>query len=116
MGAGDQPALLRQVQRNTYRVLGLPADASKRDILVRAAALDRTAKVGIIHRPSAWNFGWYGPSRQDRSTISDAAGRLSNSRQRLTERLFWIAQTERLVASISPETLDQTIITLQASL
>jgi len=46
MGAGEQSALLQQFARNAFRVLGLPANASQKAILERAAALDRVAEWG----------------------------------------------------------------------
>ena len=107
---------LPQVAQNAFRVLGLPADTPQKSISERAAALDRAAKVGMIRPPSPWDLKWFGPLQQDRSSISDALGRLSNPQQRLKERLFWFAQSDLFVADISSETLDSTIATLQASL
>jgi len=111
-----EKTFLRPVAKNAFRVLGLPADASQRSVLERAAAMDRAAKVGMIRPPSPWDLKWFGPLEQERSSISDALGRLGNPQQRLTERLFWFAQSDRFVEDISSETLDSTIATLQASL
>jgi hypothetical protein len=88
MEFNDRPALLQHVGRNAYRVLGLPADASRRAISERAAALDRAARVGIKRPPSPWDLEWYGQSKQDRSAISDALERLNNPRQRLGKGSF----------------------------
>ena len=111
-----EKTFLPQVAKNAFRVLGLPADTPQKSISERAAALDRAAKVGMIRPPSPWDLKWLGPLQQDRSSISDALGRLSNPQQRLKERLFWFAQSDLFVADISPETLESTIATLQASL
>jgi hypothetical protein len=105
MGVGEQSGLFQQFGQNAYRILGLPADASRRTISERAAALDRAAKVGMKRQPTPWDLEWYGPLRRDRSSLADALGRLNNPRQRLTERFFWIAQSERFVADLSPATL-----------
>lgn len=72
--------------------------------------------MGVRRSPSPWDFEWYGQSQQDRNSIADALGRLNNSRQRLTARLFWISQSESFVADISPKTLDATIAALRSSL
>lgn len=116
MGADDQSALWQQFARNPFRVLGLPGNASQKAILERAAALDRAVRVGVRRPPSPWNLEWCSQSQHDRSSIADALGRLNNSRQRLSSRLFWISQSEIFVADISPTTIDNSVAALRSSL
>jgi hypothetical protein len=107
--------LLQQITRNSYRVLGLPSDASWQAVAKRAADLERAAKVGIS-RPSPWNLAWYGPLRQDHGSIKDALARLTNPEQRLRERFFWITQSEQFLAGLSPANFDDSISSLRSSL
>ena len=107
--------LLQQITRNSYRVLGLPSDASWQAVAKRAANLERAAKVGIS-RPSPWNLAWYGPLRQDHGSIKDALARLTNPEQRLRERFFWITQSEQFLAGLSPANFDDSISSLRSSL
>jgi hypothetical protein len=116
MEPNERSSLLQQVERNAFRVLGLPADASQKAILERAAALDRAAKVGVIQQPASSDLEFFGQLRPDRTSISEALGRLSNPQQRLTERLFWITQLGRLLSDTSQGTLDSAILALQGSL
>jgi hypothetical protein len=107
--------LLQQITRNSYRVLGLPSDASWQTVSKRAADLERAAKVGIL-RPSLWNLEWYGPLQQDQGSIRDALARLTNPEQRLRERFFWITQSEQFLAGLSPANFDDSISALKSSL
>ena len=110
--SGKDQSLLRQIGRNAYRVLGLPANASWRDISQRGSTLQRAAKAGIP-QSSPWNLEWYCPLRQDASAVSDALAKLSNPHQRPRERLFWVAQSETFVKYIPIQGLDASIESLR---
>ena len=74
--------------RSAFRVLGLPAAASQREVFDAAASVRLALKLGVRKRFDG-DLEWLGEVARGESEIRDAVGRLSEPAQRARERLFW---------------------------
>ena len=74
--------------RSAFRVLGLAASASRREVNAAADSLRLSLKVGATRSFPA-DLPALGPLSRDESAVRDAVGRLADPPQRLFERLFW---------------------------
>lgn len=110
----EKGALLENITRNGYRVLGLPADSPQPVAYRTAASLQRSAKLQIA-RTSSWDLPWFAPVERNAASISDALARLNHPAQRLRDRLLWLHQHESAVEQISPGTIDLAIDRLAAA-
>ena len=80
--------LFEPAARDAFRVLGLGARASQREVFDAESSLRLALKVGVRKTFEA-DAAWLGEVRRDASDVRDAVGRLSEPRQRARERLFW---------------------------
>jgi hypothetical protein len=80
--------LFEPAARDAFRVLGLGAQASQREVFDAAAGLRLALKVGV-RKTLVVDAAWLGEVRRDASDVRDAVGRLSEPVQRARERLFW---------------------------
>ena len=99
--------------RSAFRVLGLAAGASQREVSDAASSVRLALKVGV-RKSFDSDLAWLGRVAREESDVRDAAGRLSEPARRAFERLFWfdappavahvsnVAELERAVSSLSP--------------
>ena len=78
------------ISNNAYRILGLYAGATRREVLAAANAARTRAKLGR-GGPSLDPLSALAPVVRTESSIRDAVSRLENARTRQLERLFWFA-------------------------
>jgi hypothetical protein len=112
-----EPAPFEPAARSAFRVLGLAACASQREVFEAASSVRLALKVGV-RKSFDSDLAWLGPVARGESEVRDAAGRLSEPTQRAFERLFWfdrrptlarvsnVEELERAVSSLSPDETD----------
>jgi hypothetical protein len=88
--------------RSAFRVLGLAATASQREVFDAAAAVRLALKLGV-RKTFDGDLGWLGQVERGESEVRDAVGRLSAPAERARERLFWFHRrvTERPVSTVA---------------
>ena len=74
--------------RSAFRVLGLSATASQREVFDAAAAVRLALKLGV-RKTFEGDLAWLGEVARGETEVRDAVGRLSEPAQRARERLFW---------------------------
>lgn len=103
----------RPLSGNAYRVLGLPASASQREIHEAAARLRRAHKLGVSPAQPG-DLPWLGEVRRNEGDLRDAVGRLASPAQRIQERLFWFGSRVDLAPVNSFKALDAALENLLA--
>ena len=110
-------ATFEPVARSAFRVLGLAACASQREVFDAAASVRLALKVGV-RKTFDSDLAWLGRVAREESDVRDAVGRLSEPAQRAFERLFWfdeppaashvsdVEELERAVSSPSSREAD----------
>lgn len=76
------------VARSAFRVLGIAAGASQREVFDAASRVRLALKVGV-RKTFDSDLAWLGLVAREESDVRDAVGRLSEPAQRAFERLFW---------------------------
>ena len=82
------PGEFPPVGRSAFRLLGLAASASEREVFDAAASLRLALKLGVEKRFEA-DARWLGPLARGESEVRDALGRLSDPTSRAAERVLW---------------------------
>ncbi|HEV2863982.1 MAG TPA: hypothetical protein VGX48_23500 [Pyrinomonadaceae bacterium] len=82
------PGEFEPVRRGAFRVLGLAASASQREVFDAAASLRLALKLGV-EKSFESDARWLGPVARGESEVRDALGRLSDPKSRAAERVFW---------------------------
>jgi len=98
---------------NAFRVLGLSAHASQREIYASASALRRASKLGVV-KPPAHHMSWLGLPDRTGNGVRDALSRLTVPAQRIYERLFWFFDPQAASASLSLASLQDSTARLQS--
>ncbi len=82
--------ILENINKNSYRILGLPVNASEDIILKKAESLKRKTRLGY---PERMQFGidLLEELEVRENDIQAATGRLMNPKLRAKERLFWFS-------------------------
>ena len=91
------------VKTNSYRVLGLSANATASEVHKAAESLRRAAKLGQARTTEA-DIPSLGNVARTEADIRTAVGRLSNPALRLRDRLFWFHQPT-LAEKLAPPAL-----------
>jgi len=89
------------LQKNSYRILRLSANATLSEIHKAAADMRRSATLGLARTIDA-DVPALGTVPRSLADISSALGRLTNVQQRLVDRLFWFHRFP--VEGTNPET------------
>lgn len=109
-----EAAPFEPVARSAFRVLGLAAGASRREVSDAASSVRLALKVGVRKSFDA-DLAWLGQVGREESDVRDATGRLSEPSQRAFERLFWfeepptalhvsnVEELGRAVSALSPD-------------
>jgi hypothetical protein len=94
-------ALHDLLQRNAYRILGLPGEAVWSEIVDAAERL--RGRSWTRHR-SPWDLPWLGPVRREAGDLDAALARLAEPDLRLLDRMFWFhdRDAEAAVAYLVP--------------
>lgn len=107
-----EAAPFEPLARSAFRVLGLAAGASQREVFDAASSVRLALKVGV-RKSFDSDLAWLGRVARAESDVRDATGRLSEPAQRAFERLFWfdtpptvahvsnVEELERAVSSLS---------------
>ncbi|HWW76843.1 MAG TPA: hypothetical protein VNZ44_15700, partial [Pyrinomonadaceae bacterium] len=88
--------------RSAFRVLGLQATASQREVFDAAAAVRLALKLGV-RKTFEGDLGWLGEVARGETEVRDAVGRLSAPAERARERLLWFhgRVTNRPVSTVA---------------
>jgi len=81
---GEFPPL----ERNAFRVLGLAASGSQREVFEAETGLRLALKLGV-EKSFETDASWLGPVARAEGDVRDALGRLADPARRAEERLFW---------------------------
>jgi hypothetical protein len=98
------PRIFPLVNRNAFRVLGLPVTSSSGQAHDAEAAVRRGLKLGAV-RATDWDFAWLGPLSRDAGALQQAIGELANVSQRLTAKLFWFGADSVALNAFNATTL-----------
>lgn len=79
---------MNRYQNNAFRVLGLPPNASGKDVLARANEIRVKSSVGMAVSFD-YDFPWMGPVDRSEENINNAVQRLENPVSRFREEIFW---------------------------
>lgn len=87
------------VAQNAFRLLGLHAGASQKEIHEAAGRVRRALKLGV--QPSSPFYQeWLGPAPQAETDVRDSLSRLINPAQRIHERLFWFFRVDESLLTV----------------
>ena len=91
-------------QRNAFRVLGLPGDATRSEIVDAASRL-RGQPWGQNHTP--WDLPWIGPVQRKAEDVEAALAHLAEPDDRILHRMFWFhdRDAEDAVAYLGPDSI-----------
>lgn len=92
LNIGTRPRAVRgefpPLGRNAFRVLGLAAPASQREVFEAASGLRLALKLGV-EKSFEEDAAWLGPVSRAEPEVRDALGRLTDPARRAEERLLW---------------------------
>ena len=108
-----ESAPFEPVARSAFRVLGLAACASQREMFDAASSVRLALKVGVRKRFDS-DLAWLGPTAREESDVRDATGRLSEPAQRAFERLFWFDSPPTAARVSNIEELEQAVSSLSS--
>jgi hypothetical protein len=91
-------------QRNAFRVLGLPGDATRCEIVDAANRL-RGQPWSQNHTP--WDLPWIGPVQRKAEDVEAALAHLAEPDDRILHRMFWFhdRDAEDAVAYLGPDSI-----------
>ncbi|MFN2420632.1 MAG: hypothetical protein ABR527_04555 [Gemmatimonadota bacterium] len=94
-------ALRDVLQRNGFRTLGLPGEATWSEIV---HAADRLRGRSWIRHRTNWDLPWLGPVRREVGDVDAALDRLAEPDLRLLDRMFWFhdRDAETAVGYLAP--------------
>lgn len=78
---------------NAYRILGLPATATAREVIVRGQQLRTLTSIGQ-RAPTALDGSWIAQEQVSPALVQSAANRIESSRTRALERTLWFWQID----------------------
>src|SRR4030043_335672 len=73
---------------NSFRILGLPSNASSREIARREKEIIALINIGQEYT-SKYDFQWIGPLKQTEESVREASRKLQDPYSRLLEEIFW---------------------------
>jgi hypothetical protein len=109
--AAAEAAPFEPVARSAFRVLGLAACASQREVFDAASSVRLALKVGV-RKSFDSDLAWLGRVAREESDVRDALGRLSEPAQRTFERLFWFDETPAVAHVPNVEELERAVSSL----
>lgn len=101
------------IDNNAYRILGLSAEASQRDIHEANSSIRRAIKIGV-NKTTSWDLPWLGSTTRTEKDLQAAIGKLTNPAQRLHERLFWFSGNAAPLNEATIESLSSAISEFEA--
>lgn len=101
------------VARSAFRVLGLAAGASQREVFDAASSVRLALKVGV-RKNFDTDLAWLAPVAREESDVRDALGRLSEPSQRAFERLFWFEEPPGVLRVSNVEELESAVSSLSS--
>jgi hypothetical protein len=90
------------VTQNGFRAFGVPANASRRELLAADGSFRRALKLDMA-KPTDWDLPWLGGVDRTEATLQNATGRLADVERRLIDRLFWFGPDAQDLVKLSPE-------------
>src|SRR5579871_1572915 len=89
------------VMENGFRAFGVPASASRADLLAAGGAIRRALKLAVA-RPTDWDLPWLGRLDRTEASLQNATGRLADVEKRLIDRLFWFGPDATDLVKLRP--------------
>ena len=86
---------MKAVLQNPYRILGLPANTSERQIQKQISIIKRYAEVGKS-KTFEYDFNFLGPINRDLDAIEKASSKLEQIHNKLHQSLFWFINHSRI--------------------
>ncbi|HVF44916.1 MAG TPA: hypothetical protein VM936_17965, partial [Pyrinomonadaceae bacterium] len=108
---GAESAAFGPAARSAFRVLGLAAGASQRELFDAASSVRLALKVGV-RKSFDSDLAWLGSVGREESDVRDALGRLSEPSQRAFERLFWFDAPPTVAHVSNVEELERAVSSL----
>ena len=85
---------MKLIVENPYRILGLPINATDREIKKRIANFNAFISIGKIPESQFYDFLWIGPLNRDKETLELASQELENPDSKLFHSLFWFSRID----------------------
>jgi hypothetical protein len=95
------PLAFPLAQDNSFRICGLPTNASRSELQSATAAFRRAMKLGVA-KATDWDLPWLGRLERTEGSVQNASGQLSDVERRLTNRLFWFGEQVADLARLGP--------------
>ena len=96
------------ILKNPFRVLGLPATSTSREIAKRISDLEMFAELGKI-KSYPFDFTIFGDIHRDVDSIKDAARKIESAEGRLLHSFFWFRSSDS-VDELALDSLNQNMI------
>lgn len=112
--AAAEAAPFEPVARSAFRVLGLAAGASQREVFDASSSARLALKVGV-RKTFDSDLAWLGRVAREESDVRDATGRLTEPAQRAFERLFWFDEPPAALHVSNVEELERAVSSLSSS-
>lgn len=109
-----ESAPFEPLARSAFRVLGLAACASRREVFDAASSVRLALKVGV-RKTFDSDLAWLGRVGREESDVRDALGRLSEPAQRAFERLFWFDAPPTVAHVSNVEELERVVYSLPSN-
>ena len=85
---------MKLIVENPFRILGLPINATDREIKKRIANFNAFISIGKIPESQFYDFLWIGPLNRDKETLELASQELENPDSKLFHSLFWFSRID----------------------
>jgi hypothetical protein len=95
------PLAFPLAQDNSFRICGLPTNASRNELQTATASFRRAMKLGVA-KGTEWDLPWLGRLERTEGSLQNASGQLSDVERRLTDRLFWFGQRAADLVRLGP--------------
>lgn len=96
------------ILKNPFRVLGLPATSTSREIAKRISDLEMFAELGKI-KSYPYDFTMFGDIHRDVDSIKDAARKIESAEGRLLHSFFWFRSSDS-VDELALDSLNQKMV------
>ena len=109
-----EPAPFEPLAQSAFRVLGVAAGASQREVFEAASSVRLALKVGV-RKSFDSDLAWLGAVAREESDVRDALGRLSEPARRAFERLFWFEEPPTAARVSNVEELEGAVSALSSN-
>src|SRR4028119_216755 len=100
---------------NAFRLLGLSAQATQKEIYASASSLRRAVKLGVEPPSAPHQIACLGALQHTENSVRDALSRLADPAQRIYERLFWFFAPQHVAAELSFAALEESLERFRAA-